>query len=241
MTYVLETAMIFLQSVSVGGAADSTAAAASPAAKQVTISLLDLTLMGGWFMIPIVALLVWCIYLFFERYQTIRKSNSNPEAFLRQVRELVRAGDLDRAMMLCTSTNTPFARMVAKGISRLGSPLADIAASIENEGKIEIQRLEKRLAYLATIAGAAPMLGFLGTVTGMISAFMKIAQLQGNVNPAALAGGIYEAMITTAAGLIVGIPAYIGYNVLTNMLNSVISKMEITTTEFIDVLQEPAR
>jgi biopolymer transport protein ExbB len=137
--------------------------------------------------------------------------------------------------------NTVTGRMIAKGISRLGMPLADIRTSIENVGNLEVQRLEKRLTMLATISGAAPMVGFLGTVQGLIASFITIASLEGNVNPSVMADGIYTAMVTTAGGLIVGIPAYVGYNVLTSMLNSVIFKLELTSTEFVDLLQEPAR
>ncbi len=220
-------------------AAGDTLGTGSTAPQPVTITLLDLVLMGGWFMLPLVLLLGLAIYLFVERYMTIRKANTNPEDLLQKIGQSVRNGQIETAMGLCQAQNSPFARMVEKGLKRLGSPLADISASIENEAKLEIQRLEKRVAFLATIAGAAPMIGFLGTVTGMITAFIRIAQLQGNVNPAELAGGIYEALTTTAAGLLVGIPAYVGYNVLTNMISSVIFKMEVTSTEFIDLLQEP--
>jgi biopolymer transport protein ExbB len=139
------------------------------------------------------------------------------------------------------ATATPFARMVGKGISRLGSPLPDIAAAIQNQGNLEILQLEKNIPYLATISALSPMLGFLGTVTGLIQAFMKIAHLQGNVNPAVLADGIYEAMITTAAGLIVAIPMHFAYNVLVNRIQSFILKMEAVSMGFLDVLQEPVR
>jgi biopolymer transport protein ExbB len=230
---------LFLQTV----VTDETHQAAEEAARsqEVTVTLLDLVMMGGWFMIPLAALLVLSIYIFVERYQTIKRVNKDPQQFLKQIQNNVRNGDLNGALALCQSTDTPFARMVAKGISRLGQPIGDITASIEIEAKLELNRLEKSLAYLATISGAAPMIGFLGTVTGMIRAFMTISMLEGNVNPAQLAGGIYEAMITTAVGLIVGIPAYVGYNILVNQVGSVMNKMEVTVASFIDLLQEPAR
>ncbi len=208
--------------------------------KPVVVRLWDLIWLGGWAMVPLLILLFIGLYIFIERYRLIKSVDKDPSELLQRVREYVRRGEVQSALTYCESQNTPFARMLAKGLSRLGSPLRDIAAAIENEGRLEIHRLENSLAYLATIAGAAPMLGFLGTVTGMIKAFMKISHLQGNVDPAALADGIYQAMITTAAGLIVGIPAYVGYNVLVNMLNNVIHRMEVTTTDFIDLLQEPA-
>lgn len=207
--------------------------------KEVT--LWDLALLGGWAMIPLLLLLALAIYIFIERYQIIRKANADPTPLMNKVKDLVRRGEVKEALLYCESVNSPFARILAKGLSRLGSPLQDIASAIENEAKLELNRLESSLAYLATVSGAAPMVGFLGTVTGMIKAFMKIAQFQGNVDPTVLADGIYQAMITTAAGLIVGIPAYIGYNVLVNMINNVVHKMEVTSTEFIDLLQEPVR
>lgn len=227
----------FLQSVTVG--ADTTATGEGTR-EIVEVTLFDLIKYGGYWLIPLGLLLALAVYIFFERYQTIRKSNKSPDELVKRIGDLVRSGDIQRAQAEAESQNSPFARMLAKGIQRLGNPLTDIAAAVENEGKLEVQRLEKSVAYLATIAGAAPMLGFLGTVSGMILAFMKISYLEGNVNPSTLAEGIYQAMITTAVGLIVGIPAYVGYNVLTNMINSVIFKMETTVTEFIDILQEPA-
>jgi biopolymer transport protein ExbB len=209
--------------------------------KPVEITLFDLMWMGGWAMIPLGALLVVGMYIFFERWMTIRRSNADPEPFIREVRALVLQGDLSRARGICDRTQTPFARLVAKGIKRLGHPLPDIAAAIENEAKLELARLEKKLGILATIAGAAPMVGFLGTVSGLITAFMTISHMEGNISPKELADGIYQAMITTAAGLIVGIPAYVGYNYLTTLVADVVAKMEITSTEFIDLLQEPVK
>jgi biopolymer transport protein ExbB len=229
---------IFLQSVAVG-AADSTSV--GQPVPEVTVTVLDLAVKGGWFMIPLVLLLAIAIYIFVERYQVIKKANQDPTAFLGQIREMVRSGDLTRAQAMAEGQNTVTGRMIAKGISRLGMPLADIRTSIENVGNLEVQRLEKRLTMLATISGAAPMVGFLGTVQGLIASFITIASLEGNVNPSVMADGIYTAMVTTAGGLIVGIPAYVGYNVLTSMLNSVIFKLELTSTEFVDLLQEPAR
>jgi biopolymer transport protein ExbB len=207
--------------------------------KEVNITLFDLILKGGWAMVPLTLLLALGIYIFVERYLIIKKSDQSPDMFMKQVRELVRSGDIKRAAMLCDSTDSPYARMIGKGLRRLGAPLPDIMASIENEGKLEINRLEKSLGLLATVAGAAPMIGFLGTVTGLIAAFMDIAQYEGNVNPSLLSGGIYEAMITTAAGLFVGIPTYVGYNYLTMKIGNLVAKMEITSTDFIDLLQEP--
>ncbi len=208
--------------------------------EEVSVRLLDLILMGGWAMIILVILFIIAVYIFIERYQTLKKADKDPKNLMQRIREYVLRGEIKEALMFCETQNSPYARLLAKGLKRLGSPLRDIAAAIENEGQLELHRLESSLAYLATISGAAPMIGFLGTVTGMIKAFMKISTLHGNVDPSALADGIYQAMITTAGGLIVGIPAYIGYNILVNKLNNVVHKMEVTSTDFIDLLEEPA-
>ncbi|MDX2285600.1 MAG: MotA/TolQ/ExbB proton channel family protein [Bacteroidia bacterium] len=214
---------------------------ASPASSVATKTLWDTIVAGGWTMIPIGALLVMAIFIFVERYLTIRKANADSEELMKQVRKHVLSGNLDAAKGLCEAQNNPFARMIHKGISRLGTAsLKDIEASIENVGQLEVFRLERRLSLLATVAGAAPMLGFFGTVLGMIDAFNSIVSTGGNPSPTDLASGISEAMITTAAGLIVGIPAYFFYNILTAMINKVVLKMEITSTDFIDLLQEPA-
>ncbi|MCS7189672.1 MAG: MotA/TolQ/ExbB proton channel family protein [Bacteroidia bacterium] len=209
--------------------------------KPVEFTLMDFIVMGGWSMIILILLAAIGLYIFLERYLLIAKYDKDPSSFMEQVKSAIRQGDLRRAEALCSATPTPFARMVGKGISRLGSPLPDIAAAVQNQGNLEILQLEKNVPYLASIAALAPMVGFLGTVTGLIQAFMKIAQLQGNVNPAALADGIYEAMITTAGGLIIAIPMHFAYNVLVNRIQSFILKMEAVSMGFLDVLQEPIR
>ena len=212
-----------------------------PTPKPVELTLWDFIIMGGWAMVPIILLAAIGLYIFLERYLLIAKYDKDPSAFMEQVKSAIRQGDVRKAEALCMATATPFARMVGKGISRLGSPLPDIAAAVQNQGNLEILQLEKNIPYLATISALSPMLGFLGTVTGLIQAFMKIAHLQGNVNPAVLADGIYEAMITTAAGLIVAIPMHFAYNVLVNRIQSFILKMEAVSMAFLDVLQEPVR
>lgn len=204
-----------------------------------SLSLIDLLIKGGYMMIPIFILSIAAIYIFVERSRTISQAARIPQGFMDNIKGAVATGDINSAKMICTQSNTPIARMLEKGISRLGSPLKNIEVSIENVGKIEIYRLEKNLSLLATISGAAPMLGFLGTVTGMIQAFIAIAQEEGSVSPKLLSGGIYEAMITTAAGLVVGILAYLGYNFLVARLQKVIHMMEYTSIDFIDLLQEP--
>jgi len=202
------------------------------------IALLDLLIRGGYMMIPLYALFILAIYIFIERLITLRKAAKTPQAMVDQVKILVQGGNIQQARMICQGEDTPVAHMIAKGLERIGSPLKNIEVAIENVGKVEIYKLEKNLAMLATISGAAPMIGFLGTVTGMIQAFIAIAQEEGNVSPKLLSSGIYEAMITTAAGLVVGIIAYLGYNYLVTQVSKLVHSMEYTTIEFIDLLQE---
>ena len=208
---------------------------------EESISLLELLTNGGYMMIPILLLWMVAIYIFVERSRTLGAAAKTPESFKDQIRSLVIAGDINGALMLCGKTDTPVARMIEKGLSRIGNPLKNIEVSIENVGKLEIYRLEKNLNLLATISGAAPMIGFLGTVTGMIQAFIAIAQEEGAVSPKLLSSGIYEAMITTAAGLFVGILAYLGYNYLVSKVGKVIHTMESNVIDFIDLLQEPKK
>lgn len=190
-------------------------------------------------MIPLLILSVIAIYIFVERLLTIRREAATPVFFTENIRDRVLKGDINGAIVICKETGTPVARMIEKGLARIGSPLKNIEASIENVGRIEIYKLEKNLSFLATISGAAPMIGFLGTVTGMIQAFIAIAQEEGAVSPKLLSSGIYEAMITTAAGLVVGILAYLAYNYLVTRVQKLIHRMEYTSIEFIDLLQEP--
>ena len=216
-------------------AADTT----SVAGGNDTVSLLDLLLQGGFMMIPILLLSIIAIYIFIERTLTINRASKTPQQFMTQVKDRVQSGDIKGAEMICNQYDSPIARMIEKGVHRIGSPLKSIEVSIENVGKIEIFKLEKNLTLLATISGAAPMLGFLGTVIGMIQAFIAIAQEEGSVSPKLLSEGIYTAMITTAAGLLVGIIAYIGYNYLVSRIQKIVHRMEYSSIEFIDLLQEP--
>ncbi len=212
-----------------------------PASEPVnqSLSIIDLALQGGFMMVPIVLLSIIAIYIFFERFLTINKANQDPNAFMHKVKEQVLKGDINGAKLMCAQSESPIARMIEKGISRIGSPLKNIEASIENVAKIEIFKLEKNLSTLATISGAAPMMGFLGTVIGMVKAFISISQQEGSVSPKLLSDGIYTAMITTVAGLIVGIIAYLAYNYLVSRVQKVIHKMEYTSIDFVDLLQEP--
>ncbi len=205
-------------------------------------SLLDLILLGGPLGIAIVAILlvlsVIAIYIFVERYFTIQRASKVDEAFIDNIRVRVQAGHIKEAKLLCQTNDSPAARMIEKGLMRIGKPMRDINAAIENVGNLEVFKLEKNLSTLASIAGAAPMIGFFGTVTGMIIAFYRMATEQ-NVTPDVLAGGIYQALITTAVGLFIGILAFIGYNLLVANVEKVVFKMERTTMEFLDLLQEP--
>jgi biopolymer transport protein ExbB len=206
---------------------------------EKTISVFELLLNGGFMMLPILLLSIIAIYIFIERLITIKREAATPEMFTETIRKKVVEGDISGAILVCKQTDTPIARMIEKGLTRIGSPLKNIEASIENVGKIEVYKLEKNLSFLATISGSAPMIGFLGTVTGMIQAFIAIAQEEGAVSPKLLSSGIYEAMITTAAGLVVGILAYLAYNYLVTRVNKLVHRMEYSSIEFIDLLQEP--
>ncbi|GAB1445263.1 MAG: MotA/TolQ/ExbB proton channel family protein [Cyclobacteriaceae bacterium] len=203
------------------------------------ISVWELAKEGGLMMIPIVLSSFVAIYIFVERMLTINKANKSPDAFIIKIKELVLKGDINGAKMVCAQFDSPIARMIEKGISRIGSPLKNIEASIENVAKIELFKLEKNLSILATVSGAAPMMGFLGTVIGMVQAFIAIAQEEGSVSPKLLSSGIYTAMVTTVAGLMVGIVAYLGYNYLVTRVSKVVHKMEYSSVDFIDLLQEP--
>ncbi len=202
------------------------------------IGLLDLLIQGGYMMVPLYLLFFLAIFIFIERLITLRKASKTSGHLMDQVKILVQSGQIEKAKSICAGEKTPVANMIAKGIDRIGSPLKNIEVSIENVGKVEIYKLEKNLNLLATVSGAAPMIGFLGTVTGMIQAFIAIAQEEGMVSPKLLSSGIYEAMITTAAGLAVGIVAYLGYNYLVVQVSKLVHNMEYASIEFIELLQE---
>jgi biopolymer transport protein ExbB len=225
--------MILLQQVDTA-AADTAQAAASQAT-----SLLDVLVLGGWVMIPLVLLSILTIYLLVERWITIRQASSNPDAITDRVREYVRNGDVDGAITYCERKDVPITRILQQGLERLGRPISEIQDAVQAAGKHETFALEKRTNLLASIAGIAPMLGFFGTVVGMIRAFQEIQNLQGNVNPSVLAGGIWEALVTTAAGLLVGILALFSYNFLIGRIRRLTNDMERSATDFIDLLQEP--
>jgi biopolymer transport protein ExbB len=205
-----------------------------------SINLIDLTMKGGPVMIPLAVLSIIAVYLTIERFLTLKKASKLEANFMANIKDLVLNGNIKGARALCERTNSPIARMIEKGVTRIGKPLQDIDTSIHNVGNIEINKLETGMPTLATISGAAPMLGFLGTVTGMVTAFHKMSSAGANLTVSLLAGGIYEALVTTVAGLIIGIFAYIAYNQLTSMIEKIIHRMEASAVEFIDLLQEPA-
>jgi biopolymer transport protein ExbB len=215
--------------------------AAAPIATEETLSLLDLALKGGPIMVPIAICSIIAVYIIVERYFAIRKSSKDDPNFMNNIRDFISNGNIDAARSLCRNTDSPIARMIEKGIARIGKPLNDIEKAIENIGNIEVVKMEKGLSLLATVAGAAPMLGFLGTVTGMIKAFYNMSKAGKSIDISLLSGGMYEAMVTTVAGLIVGIFALVAYNLLSAMVQKVVFKMENSSIEFMDLLQEPAR
>jgi len=208
---------------------------------ELKLSFLELALKGGWIMVPILLLSIIAIYIFFERYFAIRNASREDDNFMNMLKDYIADGKIDSALNLCKSTNGIVARMIEKGISRLGKSLGDINAAIENVGKQEIAKLEKGLPTLATTAGGAPMIGFLGTVMGMIQAFYKMSTAGSNIDVSLLSEGIYQAMVTTVAGLAVGIVAYFAYNYLVARIEKVVNRLESRTTEFMDLLNEPAK
>ncbi len=232
--------MAFNFQINETGVAEAIMETANNAATQEPMRLIDLVAAGGFIMVILGILSIIAIYIFVERMLTISKAGKEDLNFMNNIRDYILNGKIDSAKALCKSNQTPVARMIEKGISRIGRPLDDISAAIENVAKLEIYNLEKKLALLATISGAAPMLGFLGTVIGMIRALIAMAESGDNIVISSLAGGIYEAMVTTVGGLIVGIIAYIGYNLLVSRVEKVIYKMEARSIEFLDLLNEPA-
>jgi biopolymer transport protein ExbB len=210
-------------------------------AGEMKLTLLDLAIKGGWVMIPIVLLSFVAAYIFIERFYVIKNAVKEDANFMNRIKDYIHDGKIEAAMALCKSTDSPSARMVEKGISRLGRPLQDISTAIENVGKLEISKLEKGFPTLATITGAEPMLGFLGTVIGMVQSFYAMSQAGNNIEVSLLSDGIYTALITTVAGLIVGITGYFAYNTLVVRVEKVVFNLEATLTEFMDILNEPVK
>ncbi|MBQ1723378.1 MAG: MotA/TolQ/ExbB proton channel family protein [Muribaculaceae bacterium] len=220
--------------------AAATQAAAAPT-QVADMTVWELALKGGWIMIPLALLAIISIYIFFERCFAINSVNKEDKGFMQRIRDYIHAGQVDEALHLCRATNTPSSRMIEKGITRIGRPMNDVLVAVENVGNMEISRLEKGFSWLATTAAGAPMIGFLGTVTGMVQAFMAVANAGTNANITILSSGIYEALVTTVAGLLVGIIALFAYNYLTSRVKKVMNKLEGSTMEFMDLLNEPVK
>jgi len=208
---------------------------------ELTLSYLELAKKGGWVMIPILILSVIAVYIFIERYIAIKKASKIDLNFMNRIKDYIYDDKLESAIALCKSTSNPVARMIEKGIQRIGRPLNDVNTAIENIGKIEISHLEKGLPTLASVAGGAPMIGFLGTVMGMIRAFYDMSNAGSNIDVGLLSHGIYTALVTTVAGLIVGIVAYFAYNILVTNVEKVVMKLELSIEEFMDLLNEPVK
>jgi biopolymer transport protein ExbB len=208
-------------------------------AGEIKLSYWELALKGGWIMIPIAVLSIIAVYIFIERYFEIKRASQTDINFMNKIKDYIHDDKIDSALALCQSTNSPVARMIEKGLQRIGRPLNDINAAIETVGNLEISTLEKSLPALATVSGAAPMIGFLGTVIGMIRAFYDMANAGNNIDVSLLSNGIYTAMVTTVAGLMVGIIAYLAYNILVAKVEKVVFQLEANTSEFMDLLNEP--
>jgi biopolymer transport protein ExbB len=232
-------AFILLQ-INEAGMAAVDSLAAEPAG-QISLSLWELAMKGGWILAVLGVFSIIAVYIFLERFLAINRASQEDYNFMNNIRDFIHDGRIDAAQALCKSTRSPIARMIEKGVQRIGKPLNDINAAIENVGKLEVSKLEKNIATLATIAGAGPMIGFLGTVIGMVRAFYDMSMAGNNIDIALLSSGIYQAMITTIGGLIVGIIAYICYNVLVARIEKLVFILEARATEFMDLLYEPAK
>lgn len=204
------------------------------------MSLWSMAMKGGWIMVVLGLMSLVCFYILFERNFVIRKAGKEDPLFMDKIKDYIADGEFKAAISYCRGVNTPLARMIEKGISRLGHPVNDVQAAIENVGNIEVAKLEKGMTIMATISSGAPMLGFLGTVTGMVRAFWQMANAGNNIDITLLSGGIYEAMITTVGGLVVGIIAMFSYNYLVTLIDGVVNKMEAKTMVFMDLLNQPA-
>jgi len=233
----------FLLQITVGNSpATETAEVIIP--EEKTLSIMELILSGGIggniIMATLLVLSIFAVYVIIERYLYIKKASKEDNNFMNQIKDYIHDGKIDAAKSLCQTNGSPVARMIEKGITRIGKPLSDIGTAVETTGKLELNKMEKNLATLATISGAAPMIGFLGTVIGMILVFHKMSSAGGSIDVEMLSGGIYTAMVTTVAGLVVGIMAYIGYNMLVARVEKIVFVMEARTMEFLDILHEPA-
>ena len=221
--------------------ADTASTAMDGVAREETLSIIELIAGGGWYIMgPLGILSIVAVYIFIERYRAITKVTKGDTSFLNQIKQLIMAGKIVEARQVCKSADTPYSRMIEKGVMRVGKPMPDIVLAIESEGKLEVTKLEQSLSMEATIAGAAPMIGFLGTVIGMINTFHEMYTSGNSIELDQLSGGIMQAMVTTAAGLVIGIIAYLAYNILISKIDRVTFTMDEITVKFVDMLQEPA-
>lgn len=233
--------MFLLQADTLTPIKDSAAAAINVVAPQgQELRFIDLLFKGGWVMIPLALLAFIGLVIFVERYLTIRKASSDESNLMQQVKQSVISGKLDSAIAICRNSNTPLGRMLQKGLLRIGRPIKDIEGAIENVGKLEVSKLEKNISILGIIAGIAPMLGFVGTIIGVITIFHDVS-LKGMIEIGTISGGLYTKMITSASGLIIGIIAYVLYHILNIMVDRIILRMETDAIEFIDLLEEPGK
>lgn len=213
---------------------------AAPLQQEMSFSLIEMAAKGGWLMLVLLALSIVAIYIFGKKWWSIRLADKIDKDFMLDIRDYMHDGKIKSAKTLCSKYDVPVARMIEVGLERVGKPMTDVQTMIENVGNVEVARLEKGLPYLATIAGGAPMIGFLGTVMGMVQAFFNMANAGNNIDITLLSSGIYTAMITTVGGLIVGIMAYFGYNYLTARVSSLVYKMERASIQFLEALSDPA-
>ena len=232
--------LLSLQAVGAQTAEQMPDLTAVTAPTEAEINVIDLAFKGGWIMVVLLLLSLMACYIFIQRLMVIRRAGKDDETFMNRIKDYIHEGKVDSALNLCRSTNTPSARMIEKGITRLGRPMNDVLVAIENVGNLEIAKLEEGFPLIATTAAGAPMLGFLGTVTGMVRAFFDMANAGTNVDVTLLSGGIYEALVTTVGGLVVGIITLFAYNYLVSQVDNVVNKMEARTMEFMDLLNEPA-
>ena len=227
--------MLFIQSLGNEQMPDLSQIVQAPA----TMNVLDMAIKGGWIMAVLLLLSIVAVYIFIQRLMLIRRSGREDESFMNRIKDYIHDGKIDSALNLCRTTGTPSARMIEKGITRLGRPMNDVMVAIENVGNLEVSKMEQGFPIIATIAGGAPMIGFLGTVLGMVQAFYDMANAGANVDITVLSGGIYVALVTTVGGLVVGILTLFAYNYLVSQVDNVVNKLEARTMEFMDLLNEP--
>lgn len=232
--------MFLLQIDSLNPVTDTTASTVQTMPTGEELRFIELLFKGGWVMVPLAILAFMGLVIFVERYLTIRKASKNEMNLMMQVKQSVKSAKLDAAIAICRNSNTPLGRMLEKGLLRIGRPIKDIEGAIENVGKLEVSKLEKNISILGIIAGIAPMLGFVGTIIGVITIFHEVS-VKGIIEIGTISGGLYVKMITSATGLIIGIIAYVLYHILNIMVDRIILKMETDAIEFIDLLEEPGK